>query len=103
MSHAVSVATTKGYVFTTMGMPALPVLSVCRARLEQVYNEEVRDLLAPGGSARPLEVSALAAGALPAGDTLGFRGVPCHAALALTIYHNAENRRRVPCMTSNCE
>jgi hypothetical protein len=33
-----------------------------------VYNEEVRDLLAaPGSPARPLEVSALAAGALPPG------------------------------------
>lgn len=40
------------------------------AAVEQVYIEEVRDLLAPGGSARPLEVSALAAGALPAGDAL---------------------------------
>jgi len=34
----------------------------------QVYNEEVRDLLAaPGSPARPLDVSALAAGALPPG------------------------------------
>lgn len=60
--------------------------SVCRARLEQVYNEEVRDLLAPGGSARPLEVSALAAGALPAGDALGVKGLAVPMLLSLSSF-----------------